>query len=66
MRTGTVLFFDPYKGFGKILDDETKAEIFVYINGLIEQVYKDNKVVFELETVEGKEHAVKVKLKAIA
>ena len=63
MRTGTVLFFDPYKGFGKILDDESKHEIFVHINGLIEQVYKENAVVFEVEIVNGKEHAVNVKLK---
>ena len=62
MRTGTVLFFDPYKGFGKILDTETNQEIFVHINGLIEQVYKDNKVTFKLEVVDGKEQAVNVVL----
>jgi CspA family cold shock protein len=62
MHTGTVLFFDPYKGFGKIIDHDTKHEIFVHINGLIEQVYKANKVSFNLELVDGKEQAVNVVL----
>jgi cold shock CspA family protein len=62
MCTGTVLFFDPYKGFGKIINHETNKEIFVHINQLIEQVYKDDTVVFELEIIDGNEHAAKVQL----
>jgi cold shock CspA family protein len=63
MREGTILFFDPYKGFGKIKSHDTNEEIFVYIKGLVHQVYKDNIVTFKTETLNGKEQAVDVRLK---
>jgi hypothetical protein len=63
MREGTILFFDPYKGFGKIKSHDTNEEIFVFINELVHQVYKDNIVTFKTETLNGKEQAVDVRLK---
>jgi CspA family cold shock protein len=49
MPTGTVKFFLNQKGFGFIIDDETKEEIFVHVSGLIDKVKADDKVSFELE-----------------
>jgi CspA family cold shock protein len=34
MATGTVKFFNDQKGFGFIVDDVTKQEIFVHITGI--------------------------------
>jgi CspA family cold shock protein len=34
MKTGVVKFFNTTKGFGFIVDDETKREIFVHVTGL--------------------------------
>jgi CspA family cold shock protein len=49
MPTGTVKFFMNQKGFGFIIDDETKEEIFVHVSGLIDKVKAEDKVSFELE-----------------
>jgi CspA family cold shock protein len=63
MPEGVIVFFDPYKGFGSVLSDETNTEIFVHINGLVDQIYKGNKVVFDLLELDGKLQAMNVKLK---
>jgi len=49
MPTGTVKFFLNQKGFGFIIDDETKEEIFFHVSGLVEKVKAEDKVSFELE-----------------
>jgi cold shock protein len=49
MPTGTVKFFMNQKGFGFIIDDETKEEIFVHVSGLVDKVKAEDKVSFELE-----------------
>ena len=49
MPTGTVKFFLNQKGFGFIIDDETKEEIFVHVSGLVDKVKAEDKVSFELE-----------------
>jgi cold shock protein len=49
MPTGTVKFFLNQKGFGFIIDDETKEEIFVHVSGLTDKVKAEDKVSFELE-----------------
>jgi CspA family cold shock protein len=49
MPTGTVKFFLNQKGFGFIVDDETKEEIFVHVSGLVDKVKAEDKVSFELE-----------------
>jgi CspA family cold shock protein len=52
MSTGTVKFFNSTKGFGFIIDDKSKKEIFVHASGLIDQISQDDKVSFDL--VDGK------------
>ena len=49
MPTGTVKFFLNQKGFGFIIDDETKEEIFIHVSGLVDKVKAEDKVSFELE-----------------
>ncbi len=62
MKKGTVKFFNDSKGFGFIVDDETKSEYFVHISGLIDEIKEDDIVEFELK--EGKKglNAVNVKV----
>ena len=52
MNTGTVKFFNDTKGFGFIVDDETKTEYFVHVSGLIDEIKENDTVEFELQ--EGK------------
>lgn len=49
MKTGTVKFFNETKGFGFIVEDETKTEYFVHTTGLIDQVRDKDRVEFELK-----------------
>lgn len=49
MNTGTVKFFKKDKGFGFIIDDETKKEIFVHKSGLVDEIEADDKVKFDTE-----------------
>ena len=41
MKKGTVKFFNDTKGFGFIIDDESKSEYFVHVSGLIDEI-KEN------------------------
>ncbi len=52
MNNGTVKFFNESKGFGFIVDDSTKEEIFVHVSGLIDDIREGDKVTFE--TARGK------------
>ena len=47
MSTGTVKFFNDSKGFGFIIDQETKTEYFVHVSGLIDEIREDDNVEFE-------------------
>ena len=38
MNKGTVKFFNESKGFGFIIDDESKTEYFVHVTGLIDEI----------------------------
>ncbi|MBL4863066.1 MAG: cold shock domain-containing protein [Crocinitomicaceae bacterium] len=62
MSKGTVKFFNDSKGFGFIIDEESKKEYFVHISGLIDEVREGDNVEFEL--AEGKKglNAVNVKV----
>ncbi|QCK14517.1 cold-shock protein [Mangrovivirga cuniculi] len=63
MKNGTVKFFNESKGYGFIIDDETKKEYFVHISGLVDQVVEGDEVNFDL--AEGRKglNAVDVKMK---
>jgi cold shock protein len=62
MKKGTVKFFNSSKGYGFVIDDESKNEYFVHISGLIDEVNEGDIVEFELK--EGKKglNAVNVKV----
>jgi len=62
MKEGKVKFYNESKGFGFIIDNESKEEYFVHASGLIDKISKDDEVTFEL--TEGKKglNAVDVKL----
>jgi len=62
MEKGTVKFFNETKGFGFIIEDNSKNEYFVHVSGLIDKINEGDEVEFELK--EGKKglNAVNVKL----
>lgn len=61
MKKGTVKFFNRSKGYGFIVEDESKTEYFVHVSGLEDQIKEGDPVEFDL--IEGKKgfNAVKVK-----
>ena len=61
MQNGTVKFFNESKGFGFIVDEDSKTEYFVHVSGLIDKINEGDAVEFEL--TEGKKglNAVNVK-----
>ncbi len=52
MKTGTVKFYNDFKGFGFIKDEGSEKEYFVHSSGLKESIRENDKVSFDLE--EGK------------
>jgi CspA family cold shock protein len=62
MNKGTVKFFNDSKGFGFIIDDDSKKEYFVHVSGLIDEIREGDVVEFELK--EGKKglNAVNVRV----
>jgi len=62
VRKGRVNFFNNDKGFGFIVDTETKDSIFVHINNTIDQIGENDKVTFEVEMGPKGPNAVRVAL----
>lgn len=62
MNKGTVKFFNDSKGFGFIVDDESKKEYFVHVSGLIDEIKEGDEVEFEL--AEGRKGLNAVNVKA--
>ncbi|MBL7897767.1 MAG: cold shock domain-containing protein [Crocinitomicaceae bacterium] len=62
MAKGKVKFFNESKGYGFIVDDETKKEHFVHISGLVDEVREGESVTFELQDGKKGINAVNVKL----
>ena len=62
MKNGTVKFFNESKGFGFIIEEDSKKEYFVHVSGLIDEIKEGDQVEFELK--EGKKglNAVNVKV----
>lgn len=62
MNTGTVKFFNEAKGFGFIVDNSSKEEIFVHVSGLIDKVREGDTVTFDTERGKKGMNAVNVKV----
>lgn len=61
MNTGTVKFFNEAKGFGFIVDNASKEEIFVHVSGLIDKIREGDTVSYETERGKKGMNAVNVK-----
>lgn len=62
MKEGTVKFFNESKGYGFVIDDETKEEYFVHVTGLIDQIKENDQVTFDLKEGRKGLNAIDVKL----
>ncbi|MEO9484564.1 MAG: cold-shock protein [Ekhidna sp.] len=49
MQEGTVKFFNTEKGFGFIKPDNSNEDLFVHVNGLIDEIKENDKVQYETE-----------------
>ena len=49
MQEGTVKFFNSEKGFGFITPSDSSDDIFVHVNGLIDDIRENDKVQYETE-----------------
>jgi CspA family cold shock protein len=62
MNTGTVKFFNEAKGFGFIVDNASKEEIFVHVSGLIDKIREGDTVSYDTERGKKGMNAVNVKV----
>jgi CspA family cold shock protein len=62
MNTGTVKFFNESKGFGFIVDNSSKEEIFVHVTGLIDNIREGDTVNYNTERGKKGMNAVDVKI----
>lgn len=62
MKKGTVKFFNDSKGFGFVVDDETKQDYFVHVSGLIDEIREGDIVEYELQEGRKGLNAVNVKV----
>ena len=62
MKKGTVKFFNDTKGFGFIIEEDSKEEYFVHVSGLIDEVRENDTVEFELQEGRKGLNAVNVKV----
>lgn len=62
MNTGTIKFFNEAKGFGFVVDNSSKEEIFVHASGLIDNVREGDVVTYNTERGKKGMNAIEVKL----
>jgi len=62
IRQGRVKFFNDEKGYGFIMDLETKESVFVHVNNIAEPIGENDKVQFEVEMGPKGPNAVRVKM----
>ena len=63
VKQGVVSFFNESKGFGFIKEINTKQDIFVHVNNLIDDIKEGNLVTYEVEMGQRGPTAVQVRLK---
>ena len=61
-RRGRVKFFNDEKGYGFIIDVDTKDSIFVHANNTADQLQENDKVTFEVEMGPKGPNAINVKI----
>ncbi|MCC6460543.1 MAG: cold shock domain-containing protein [Saprospiraceae bacterium] len=62
MYSGTVKFFNESKGFGFVVDNSSKEEIFVHVSGLIDNIREGDQVTFNTERGKKGMNAIDVKI----
>ncbi len=62
MYTGTIKFFNEAKGFGFVVDNSSKEEIFIHVTGLIDNVREGDQVTFNIERGKKGMNAIDVKI----
>ena len=62
MYTGTVKFFNESKGFGFVVGNSSKEEIFVHVSGLIDNIREGDQVTFNTERGKKGMNAVNVQV----
>ncbi len=62
IRKGEVKFFNEEKGYGFIIDLETKESVFVHVNNVLEPITQSNMVTFEVEMGPKGANAVRVSI----
>lgn len=62
MNTGTVKFFNESKGYGFITPESGSKDIFVHVNGLIDDIREGDKVTYDTEEGRKGLNAVDVKV----
>ena len=60
--TGTISFFNEAKGYGFIIDEKTRENVFVHSNNLAQPVKERDRVSYEKERTEKGYSAINVKL----
>ena len=61
MYSGTVKFFNESKGFGFVVDNSSREEIFVHVSGLIDNIREGDQVTYNTERGKKGMNAVDVK-----
>ena len=49
MSNGTVKFFNDAKGFGFITPEDGSKDVFVHVNGLVDEIREGDKVSYNVE-----------------
>ena len=49
MGNGTVKFFNNSKGFGFITPEDDSKDVFVHVNGLVDEINEGDKVSYDVE-----------------